>query len=159
MTNNYRLLSFIEEALVQHGGDLGGWTKLDDESLKVFDGRVTLRAQADGSPRDSPPAVAHCHVFATLHERDDEELDACLMGIGDSLEDALREAAMLWITGVAGPIRSFLENKPVCMTCQAGVANGDVSRGYAQGDYGLPNLRAYAERLLARPACAEAFSA
>jgi hypothetical protein len=44
---------------------------------------------------------------------------------------------------VAGPIKSFLDNKPVCMTCQAGVQEGDASQGYSVGDYGLPGLRAY----------------
>ena len=29
------------------------------------------------------------------------------------------------------------------MSCQAGVADGDPSKGYCQGDYGLPGLRAY----------------
>jgi hypothetical protein len=44
---------------------------------------------------------------------------------------------------VAGPIKSFLDRKPVCMTCQAGVATGDPAQGYSRGDYGLPGLHAY----------------
>jgi hypothetical protein len=63
--------------------------------------------------------------------------------MGDDSEAVLAEAAMIWITGVAGPIKSFLDNAPVCMTCQAGVAEGDPSKGYCQGDYGLPGVRAY----------------
>jgi hypothetical protein len=45
---------------------------------------------------------------------------------------------------VAGPVKSFLDDKPVCMTCQAGVAGGDSPKGFSAGDYGLsPGLRAY----------------
>ncbi len=138
-----RLLELIEEGVAAHGGDLGGWTRREDNMLQLFDGRVTLRAEcgeAGPSPDDS---IVHAHVLTTLHEHDDEVLDACLIGMGDDREGAIGQAAAIWITCVAGPIKSFLDNKPVCMTCQAGVAHGDVSQGYSQGDYGLPGLRAY----------------
>ena len=46
---------------------------------------------------------------------------ACLCGLGQDRETALSQAAAVWITCVAGPIRSFLDGKPICMTCQAGV--------------------------------------
>ncbi len=70
-------------------------------------------------------------------------LDACLIGTGEGHEASLAQAAMLWMVGVAGPIRSFLDGKPICMTCQAGVQGGDASQGYSSGDYGLTGLRAY----------------
>lgn len=150
MSHSERLLELIEKAVVEHGGDLGGWTRHFDDGLQLFDGRVTLRAEV----KDPGPAAAgkaiHAHVLTTLHECDDEVLDACLFGIGADPEKALGEAAVIWITGVAGPIRSFLDNKPVCMTCQAGVADGDASKGYSPGDYGLPGLRAYVGPSFAR---------
>jgi hypothetical protein len=144
MSDSGRLLELIEEGVVKHGGDLGGWTRRSDESLQVFDGRVTLRAEVrDAGPQAGDRAV-HAHVLATLHEHDDEVLDACLFGIGDNRESAIGQAAAIWITCVAGPIKSFLDNKPVCMTCQAGVKGGDSSQGYVEGDYGLAaGLRAY----------------
>ena len=143
------LLSSIEEGVNQHGGDLGGWTKLDDGSLKLFDGRVTLTAEIHpGDPMEQ--GVVHAHVFTKLHDHDDEVLDACLMGIADTKQDAIKQAAFIWLTCVAGPIRSFMDNKPVCMSCQAGVANGDASQGYVQGYYGLPGLRAFVGPSLAR---------
>ena len=43
MSDADRLLELIEEGIVQHGGDLGGWTRRNDQSLQLFDGRVTLR--------------------------------------------------------------------------------------------------------------------
>jgi hypothetical protein len=133
MSGADRLLDRIEEGVVEHGGDLGGWTRRADESLQLFDGRVTLRAELheEEQPHDS---AVHVHVFATLHEHEDEVLDACLFGIGDDREGALAQAAVVWITCVAGPIKSFLDGKPVCMTCQAGVAGGDASQGYSPGD-------------------------
>lgn len=142
MSDTERLLEVIEEGIVGHGGDLGGWTRLDDERLQLFDGRVTLRAEIC-NPEQQPAGMVHAHIFTTLHEHDDEELDACVFGMGDDNDEALRQAAVVWITCVAGPIRSFIDDKPVCMTCQAGVAGGEVTQGYAQGNYGLPNLRAY----------------
>jgi len=125
MSESEQLLELIENGVVEHGGDLGGWTRRADDGLQLFDGRVTLRAEI----RDTPPSAAgkavHAHVLTTLHEYDDEVLDACLFGIGDTPEAALGEASMIWLTGVAGPIKSFLDDRPLCMSCKAGVAAGD----------------------------------
>jgi hypothetical protein len=149
VSDSDHLLERIEQGVVAHGGDLGGWTRHFDDALKLFDGRVTLRAEVKEPPGAAGGKAVHVHVLTTLHEYDDEVLDACLIGLGDS-EAALAEAALIWITGVAGPIRSFLDNKPVCMSCQAGVAGGDASKGYSTGDYGLPGLRAYVGPSFAR---------
>lgn len=143
MSDSAKLLDLIENGIVEHGGDLGGWTRRTDDALQLFDGRVTLRAEIKEQPQESRSCAIHAHILATMPEYDDEVLDACLMGIGTDHEAALGEIAVIWITGVAGPIKSFLDNKPVCMTCQAGVSGGDASKGYAPGDYGLPGLRAY----------------
>lgn len=142
MANEHDLLQQIEEGLVAHGGDLGGWTKLADDHLKIFDGRVTLRAEIYPS-EPGHEGMVHAHLFATLHEHNDEVLDGCLFGLGGTREQGIAQCAMYWITCVAGPIRSFLDNKPVCMTCQAGVKDGDPDEGYVPEDYGFPGLRAY----------------
>src|SRR5262249_40435128 len=123
--------------------DLGGWTRRGDDTLQLFDGRVTLRAELKDAGPTAGNRGVHAHVFTTLHEHDDEVLDACLFGMGDDREAALSQAAGIWLSGVAGPIKSFIDNKPVCMTCQAGVQGGDASKGYSQRDYGLPGVRAY----------------
>jgi hypothetical protein len=148
MSESQQLLELIERFVFEHGGDLGGSTRHIDDALQLFDGRVTLRAEVK-DPDSSQPQAVHAHVFTTLHEYDDEILDACLFGIGDNAK-ALQEAAMIWITCVAGPIKSFLDNKPVCMSSQAGVADGDPAKGYSRGDYGLPGLRAYVGPSFAR---------
>jgi len=149
MSDSEDLLALIERGVVEHGGDLGGWTRRSDDALQLFDGRVTLRAELE----DTGPAGAtrvHAHVLTMLHEYDDEILDACLIGIGDTPEAALGEASVIWLTGVAGPIKSFLDDKPICMSCQAGVADGDPLQGYSRGDYGLPQLRAFVGPSFAR---------
>ena len=146
MSESERLLELIERGVVEHGGDLGGWTRRTDDALQLFDGRVTLRAEVN----DAAAKTVHAHVLTTLHEYDDEILDACLFGMGDNADAALREASFIWITCVAGPIKSFLDDKPVCMSCKAGVAGGDPSKGYSRGDYGLPDLRAYVGPSFAR---------
>jgi hypothetical protein len=149
MTDTDRLLDMIEEGVVEHGGDLGGWSRRTEDSLQLFDGRVTLRAEIhDGDPERE--GVVHAHVFTTLHEYDDEVLDACLFGMGEDREGALAGAALIWITCVAGPIKSFLDGQPVCMTCQAGVVGGDASQGFVEGDYGLTGLRAFVGPAIAR---------
>jgi hypothetical protein len=111
---------------------------------------VTLRAKIEDAGPAAGDKAVHAHVLTTLHDHDDEVLDACLFGMGDNREAAVGQAAVIWITGVAGPIKSFLDNKPVCMTCQAGVAGGDAAQGYSPGDYGLPGLRAYVGPSFAR---------
>jgi hypothetical protein len=134
MSDADRLLGLVEDAIVAHGGDLGGWTKHEEHTLQLFDGRVTLRAEL----RDYDPtreSVVHAHILSALHEHDDEVLDACLMGAGDDRDKALAQAA--------GPIRSFMDNQPVCMTCQAGVIGGDRAQGFVEGDFGLGGLRAF----------------
>jgi hypothetical protein len=143
MTESERLLELIERGVVEHGGDLGGWTIRNDDTLQLFDGRVTLRAEMTDPSSSRAGNTVHAHVTTTLHEYEDEVLDACLFGMGDNPEAALVEASMIWITGVAGPIKSFLDDKPVCMSSQAGVSDGDPSQGYSRGDFGLPGLRAY----------------
>jgi hypothetical protein len=148
MSDAARLLEFIEESIIAHGGDLGGWTQRTDDEVKIFDGRVSLRAELSESP--APGQAIHAHVFATLHECDDDVLDACLVGVGQEPEEALKNAAAIWLMCVAGPIRSFIDAEPVCMTCQAGVIDGDPSKGYVPGDYGLPGLRAYVGPALSR---------
>ena len=153
MSENERLLELIEDAIAAHGGDLGGWTRSEGETLQLFDGRVTLRANVIEPPAGAPPEppeMVHAHVLTTLHEHDDEVLEACLVGVGNDRDEALKQASVVWMTAVAGPIRSFLDNKPVCMTCQAGVIGGDRAQGYSEGDYGLAGLRAFVGPAIAR---------
>ncbi|MFN0119348.1 MAG: hypothetical protein ACKV2V_02485 [Blastocatellia bacterium] len=162
MSDSNRLLELIEISVVAHGGELWGRTRCGGDTLQLFDGRVTLRAAlkdagssisdgvSDGVSDGASDGVIHAHVLTTLHEHGDELLDACVFGMGKDREAALAEAALIWLTCVAGPIRSFLDNKPVCMTCQAGVAEGDAAEGYSQGDYGLPGLRAYVGPMITR---------
>ena len=45
VTEEHQLLEFIEEGIVTHGDDLGGWTQLFDGQLKLFDGRITLNSE------------------------------------------------------------------------------------------------------------------
>lgn len=142
MSDTDRLLHLIEDAVAAHGGDLGGWTRLADGALRLFDGRVTLRAEI----RDDDPnrqSLVHAHIHSTLHDHDDEVLDACLIGAAEDHDGAVSQAAAIWVTCVAGPIRAFIDNKPICMTCQAGVNGGDPSQGFVEGDYGLGSLRAF----------------
>jgi len=142
MTEREQLLELIEDAVTDHGGDLGGWTKLGDGELRLFDGRATVHVDI-ADDEHTAPGVVHAHVVTTLPEHDDSELDACVFGIGDDKQSALAEVATLWMTSVAGPIRSFLDGRPVCMTCQAGVAGGQIDDGFAPGDYGLRGVRAF----------------
>lgn len=150
MSDTSHLLDQIEQAVVEHGGDLGGWTRQVDEALQLFDGRVTLRAEMNDAGTNLDEGVVHVHVFTTLHDHEDEVLDACLFGMGDDHDAALSQAAALWVTCVAGPIKSFIDGTPVCMTCQAGVEGGDEEAGYSRGDYGLPGLRAYVGPCISR---------
>lgn len=71
MSDANRLLEIIERDIVAHGGDLGGWTRLSDESLQLFDGRVTLRAEVH-EEEQAGDNVVHAHVFTTLPEHEDE---------------------------------------------------------------------------------------
>jgi hypothetical protein len=122
MSDSNRLLELIQDGVVTHGGDLGGWTRRTDGELHLFDGRVTLRAEVKDDDPSATGNAVHAHVLTTLHEYDGDVLDACLLGVGDGRDAALGEAALVWMTGVAGPIRSFLDDKP------AGRALPEVTR-------------------------------
>lgn len=154
MSESKRLLELIDNGVVAHGGDLGGWTRISDDTLQLFDGRVTLRAELFDAGSAGVGTV-HAHILTTLHEYHDEVLDACLFGIKDTREASLAEAAMIWLTSVAGPIKSFLDDKPLCMSCRAGVDDGDPLQGYSREDYGIPGLRAYVGPAFARGLDAE----
>lgn len=149
MNETERLLELIEGGVVAHGGDLGGSTRRTHEALQLFDGRVTLRAEVKETD-SSKIMTVHAHVLTTLHEYEDEVLDACLFGMGDNPEAALAQVSMIWITCVAGAIKSFLDDKPVCMSSRVGVTDGDPANGYSRGDCGLPGLRVYVGPSLAR---------
>jgi len=143
MSLNKELLQLIHTAVVEHGGQLGGRTKLAEDKLQIFDGRVTLQVNVETYPKMGELVLVHCHVLATLHEFDNEILDACVTGLAVDLAEALGQSALKWITGVAGPIRSFIDDKPVCMTCKSGVEGGDPSAGFSPNDYGIKGLNAY----------------
>lgn len=134
------LLSEVERMLNQHGGDLDGATHLDGEVLSIFDGRVRLRAQVDPADRERSPLMAHAHLIAELAEEQDERLDACLVGIGKDVESALREIAQIWLTSVAGLIRSLLEGRAVCT---ASAIRPGIDRGFegVDGYIGPCNFR------------------
>jgi hypothetical protein len=149
MADSERLLEWIERGVVEQGGDLGGRRQSDD-ALQLFDGRVILRAEVRDAGSAASGKAVHAHVLTILYEYDDEVLDACVFGMGVDPGAALAEIAVVWITGVAGPIRSFLDDRPVCTTCRAGVAGGDAARGYFPGNFGLPGLRAYVGPSFAR---------
>src|SRR5687767_9645041 len=146
MSEAARLLELIEERIVEHGGDLGGWTARSAEELKLFGGRVTLRAEivagGDGKP-------VHGHVLATLHEYGDEVLEACILGMGEDEDAALGQAATIWMQGVGAPIRSFMEDREVCMASRM---SPDTGGGLAGG-------RAYAGPFFPRGIDASATSA
>src|SRR5262245_53934114 len=109
MSDTERLLELIEDGVVKHGGDLGGWTRRADGTLQLFDGRVTLRAELkDPGASAAAQGAVHAHVLSTLHDHDDEVLDACLFGMGENRQASLGQAAVIWMTGVAGPVKSFL---------------------------------------------------
>lgn len=137
-----QLLDLIEEVIVQHGGDLGGWTRRSSDRLQLFDGRVTLSAKIEDGPEQDKVEPIHAHVLATLNDHQKEVLDACMFGMRDSREDSLKEIALFWMTQVAGPIKSFIDDKPVCMTVQSSVPNGNLKNGYSEHDYGIPGFRA-----------------
>lgn len=127
MSEAVRLLELIEEWIVEHGGDLGGWTVRSADALKIFDGRVTLRAEIVAGGEGKP---VHAHVLAALHEHGDEVLDACILGMGEDTDEALGQVAMIWMQGVGAPIRSFMEDREVCMAARIG---GDTGGGLASG--------------------------
>jgi hypothetical protein len=104
---------------------------------------VTLRAKLMDPGSSGAGKTVYAHVMTALHEYEDEVLDACLFGVGDNSEAALVESSIILITGVAGPIKSFLDDKPVCMSCQAGFRSytrRSPSRRSPSAELSLSNL-------------------
>lgn len=143
MSDTDRILDLIEKGIAAHGGDLGGAMRRTGDGLQLFDGRVTLRAVLKETAPSGSASTVHAHVLTALHDYDNEVLDACLVGMGKDRETSLAQVAALWVFAVAGPIKSFIDDKPVHMACMANVPNGDISTGYSPSDYGLPGMHAY----------------
>lgn len=140
----------IEWAVKEHGGDLGGTTNNRGESLQLFDGRVTLTVKLE-EPCSAPTGKSiHVHLLSKLHDYDDEILDACLFGLGEDQMAALRDVCMIWMTGVAGAIKSFIDHRPLHMSSLVDVSNPDTSGNYPNGEYGLTGVRGYVGPSIAR---------
>lgn len=126
MDDEARLLELIEERVVEHGGGLDGWTARSGGELTLFAGRISLRAEmvVDGDERR-----VHAHVFATLHDCGGEVLEACILGMGEDRDAALGQAAVIWMQGVGAPVRSFLDDRDVCMASRMEVGGGRAFAG------------------------------
>jgi hypothetical protein len=150
MSDTDRILDLIEEGIVKHGGDLGGWTRRTGDGLQLFDGRVTLRALLKEIAPSGSASTVHAHVLTALPAYDNEVLDACLVGMEKDRETSLAQIAALWVFAVAGPIKSLIDSKPVHMACQADVPNGDIAKGYSPYDFGLAGMHAYVGPTISR---------
>ena len=89
MSLDKELLKLIHKAVVEHGGELGGKTKLAEDKLLIFDGRVLLKANVETYPKMGKTTLVHCHVLAKLREFDNEVLDACVTGFAEDTAGAL----------------------------------------------------------------------
>ncbi|MEM1186586.1 MAG: hypothetical protein AAGI53_16475 [Planctomycetota bacterium] len=125
-----KLLEMIESTVVAHGDEFGGWTKLDGDELKVFDGRITLRAQVHIHPKPDGAAMAQCSVLATLHDHGDEVLNGGVVGIAGSEDEALTSAAQTWLHLVAATIRSFIDGRAVTGCSHVSDAPGEGLDGF-----------------------------
>lgn len=150
MSDSARILEIIDLAVKEHGGDLGGTTNNLGDSLQLFDGRVTLTVKLEEPCTDSAGQSIHAHLLALLHEYDDEVLDACVFGMGEDQMASIRDVCMIWMTAVAGPIKSFLDQKPLHMSSLVEASNLDPSGVYPNGKYGLTGARGYVGPSIAR---------
>jgi hypothetical protein len=67
--------------------------------------------------RDEQPGQLHAHVTSWLPNSSApegrDELEACVMGFGDTPDDALQEAAGIWLRVVGAPILSCIVARPL----------------------------------------------
>lgn len=139
MSESAALLKAIERGQGT-SSDLGGKTRCRGDALELFDGRVSLTAVLGEPPRSPGLVGVHAHLLASLPEYDGETLDACVVGIGADQDAAVAQAAAVWLSTAAAPIRSFLDDKP----CGGAVRVGDSSAGNPPFYYGFPSVRAFA---------------
>ena len=107
------MLLQVKDRLLSSGVPFVEDVSLEEQSLSAFDGQITVEAPLV----EFEESQLHSHIIVYIKGRENSErtqtLEACLVGIGKSLEEAINEAAELWLQLVGAPILSFLSGRPV----------------------------------------------
>lgn len=77
----------------------------------VFACDQSLRIQVDPDPHPGSQELSHYHVLAQIGSDDSKNLDACIVGIGETESERISDAANMWISLVAGPLLTLLNGK------------------------------------------------
>lgn len=100
------LLSRIAAGLSEHFTGTAGDARVDGDAVLAASDRLRIEVDA----REVQPGNAHVHVFAALPV--DTELEACIYGRGPSVDEAVAQAAGVWIHAAGAPILSVLAAQP-----------------------------------------------
>jgi hypothetical protein len=147
MTDCQKLLQIVEEMVSARGEELGKIERGDE--VLLFDSRATLHIEI----RDSHSAHegdVHAHFLVSLREYEEDVLDACVCGMADTRREALKQAASIWTTAVAAPIKAFLDGQAIFTTREVRSENGDSWQDRIEGDFGLSGVRGYVGPAIAR---------
>ena len=110
-----KLLLAIASELKRMGSDIVGQVQVDGESLSACQDQLRLRVEIF-SDHPMEAEILHAHVVARLGGESGQELDACIIGIGDTEDDQAEDAARNWQTLVGGPVLSLLTETPLVGT-------------------------------------------
>ncbi|MGB7327842.1 MAG: hypothetical protein WBD31_23405 [Rubripirellula sp.] len=86
--------------------------RVTDDRLEMLEGNLSVHVKITNDP-GYHSSIAHCHLIAKLGNDTSDHLDACVLGINQDREVALRDAAKTWVSLVAPAVLSVAKANSV----------------------------------------------
>lgn len=106
MSDSHWLLEAIARELETHGEDVVANLRINGEQLTACEGQLRVEVKLVDQP--SANEISHCHFISQVGSDTSRNLDACLIGVGKTLNERLASAAKAWNLQVAAPILSLM---------------------------------------------------
>lgn len=105
------LLAAIANQLNKLGAEIVSSVFLQDNVLFACDQSLRIQVQSD---QHSPePTLSHYHVVSQVGSDTSSNLNACVIGLGQTEQERISDAANMWMSLMAGPVLTLLNRTPL----------------------------------------------